>query len=57
MITICITLKNKNTLVFHNCAKWEFWRGFLWLTFKDRTIDEFVKKSQIVKFTIEEKNG
>lgn len=51
MIIIYITLKNKDTLVFRNCAKWEFWRGFLWITFKDHPTDEFIKKSQIVKFT------
>lgn len=56
MITIYITLKNKDTLVFRNCAKWELWRGFLWITFTDRDIDEFVKQSQIVQFTIDKKN-
>jgi hypothetical protein len=56
MITIYITLKSGIIHVFRNCAKWEFWRGFLWITFKESTIDEFVKKSQIVKFTIEEKS-
>jgi hypothetical protein len=56
MITIYIKLKSGSFHVFRNCAKWEFWRGFLWITFTDRNIDEFVKQSQIVQFTIDKKN-
>jgi hypothetical protein len=56
MITIYIKLKSGSFHVFRNCAKWEFWRGFLWMTFTDRNIDEFVKQSQIVQFTIDKKN-